>query len=83
MRKEFPMQMQATLGNPILVAVYSTALLLFGCAIGRWVHPPATALWLATAGGILMALHDSAMGILWFWLTARWVRSVIHHNKRG
>jgi hypothetical protein len=83
MRKEFPMKIQATLANPILVAVYSTALLLFGCAIGRWVHSPVTALWLAIAGGVLMAVHDTATGFLWFWLTAKWTHSVIERNSRG
>ncbi len=78
------MKMQATLGNPILIAVYSTALLLIGCAVGmHWAHTPATALWLCIAGGVLMAAHDTATGFLWFWLTARWADSVIRRNNRG
>ncbi len=81
--RESPMKMQATLGNPVLITVYSTALLLIGCAIGRWVHSPVTALWLAIAGGVLMAVHDTAIGFLWFWLTARWVRSVMQRNNHG
>jgi hypothetical protein len=83
LHKESHMKMHATLGNPILIMVYSTALLLIGCAIGRWAHPPATALWLAIAGGALMAIHDTAAGVLWFWLSARWAHSVIQRNSRG
>jgi hypothetical protein len=83
LHKESPTQMHATLGNPILIMVYSAALLLIGCAIGRWAHTPATALWLAIAGGVLMAIHDTATGVLWFWLTARWARSVIDRKDRG
>jgi hypothetical protein len=82
LQKESHMKMHATLGNPILIMVYSMALLLIGCAIGRWAHPPATALWLAIAGGVLMAIHDTAMGVLWFWLTARWANSVIELKDR-
>jgi hypothetical protein len=78
------MKMNATLGNPLLIAVYSAALLLIGCAVGmHWAHTPATAIRLAIAGGLLMAGHDTAMGILWFWLTARWARCVIERNHRG
>ena len=78
------MKMQATLGNPILIMVYSTALLFIGCAVGmHWAHTPATALWLCIAGGLLMAVHDTATGVLWFWLTARWAHSVIQRNTRG
>ncbi len=28
------MKMHVTLGNPILIAIYSAALLLIGCAVG-------------------------------------------------
>jgi hypothetical protein len=79
------MKMHVTLGNPFLIAIYSASLLLIGCAVGmHWAHTPATALWLAIAGGVLMAVHDTATGFLWFWLTARWVRSVmIQRNNRS
>ncbi len=79
--KESPMKMNVTLGNPFLIAIYSAALLLIGCAIGRWAHTPATALWLAIAGGVLMAVHDTVTGVLWFWLAARWVHSAIERRK--
>jgi hypothetical protein len=83
-QEESSMKMNATLGNPLLIAVYSAALLLIGCAVGmHWAHTPATAIRLAIAGGLLMAGHDTAMGILWFWLTARWARCVIERNHRG
>jgi hypothetical protein len=50
----------------------------------HWTHTPATALCLCLAGGIFMAAHDLATGFVWFWLTARWVRSVmIKRNNRG
>ncbi len=79
------MKMQATLGHPILIAIYSTALLLIGCGVGvHWNQKLPTVLWLCTAGGTLMAAHDLATGFVWFWLTARWVRSVmIERDKRG
>jgi hypothetical protein len=85
LHKEPSMKMQATLANPFLIALYSAALLLIGCGVGmHWAHTPATALWLCIAGGALMAMHDLATGVLWFWLTARWARSVmIQRNNRG
>ncbi len=83
LHKESPMKMQVTLGNPFLIAIYSAALLLIGCAVGmHWAHTPAAALWLCLAGGVLMAVHDTATGVLWFWLTARWAHSVIQRRDR-
>ncbi|MGB9152145.1 MAG: hypothetical protein WCD70_03555 [Alphaproteobacteria bacterium] len=44
LHKEPSMKMQATLANPFLIALYSAALLLIGCGVGRrWAHTPATA----------------------------------------
>jgi hypothetical protein len=85
LHKESPMKMQVTLGNPILIAIYSAALLLIGCGVGvHWTRTLPTALWLCIAGGIFMAAHDLATGFVWFWLTALWVRSVmIQRNNRG
>jgi hypothetical protein len=83
LHKESPMKMNVTLGNPFLIAIYSASLLLIGCAVGmHWAHTPATALWISLAGGLLMAVHDSATAILWFWLTARWAYSVIERKDR-
>lgn len=68
----------------MLIAIYSAALLLIGCAVGmHWAQTPATAIQLAIAGGLLMAVHDTVTGILWFCLTARWTRSVIGRNQGG
>lgn len=68
--------MQATLGHPVLIFLYSTALLLIGCGIGRhWIHTPV--IWCCLVGGTLMVVHDLATGFLWFFLSARWVRSVM------
>jgi hypothetical protein len=85
LHKESPMRMQVTLGHPILIAIYSAALLLIGCAVGvHWYHALPTAFWLCVAGGIFMAAHDLVTGFVWFWLTARWVRSVmIQGNNRS
>jgi hypothetical protein len=84
LHKESPRKMHVTLGNPFLIAIYSAALLLIGCAVGiHWAHTPATALCLAIAGGVLMAVHDTATGLIWFWLTARWAHSVIQRNNHG
>lgn len=80
--EESPMKVHVTLGNPFLIAIYSAALLLIGSAIGRRARTPSTALWLAIASGALMAIHETATGVLWFWLTARWVRSVMQRNSR-
>ena len=77
------MKMHVTLGNPFLIAIYSASLLLVGCGAGmHYAHTPATALCLAIAGGVLMAIHDTAIGLIWFWLTARWAHSVIQRNDR-
>jgi hypothetical protein len=76
------MEMKATLANPLLIAIYSAALLLIGCGVGiHWAHTPATALRLAIAGGVLMVVHDMATGILWFWLAARCARSEMQRNN--
>jgi hypothetical protein len=85
LHKESPMKMQVTLGHPILIAIYSMALLFIGCGVGvRFSHTLPTALWLCAAGSILVAVHDLATGFVWFWLTAKWVRSVmIQRDKRG
>jgi hypothetical protein len=85
LHKEFSMQMRATLANPILITLYSAALLLIGCGVGvRFHHSLPTALWICGAASILVAVHDLATGFLWFWLTAKWVRSMmIQRDRRG
>jgi hypothetical protein len=78
------MKMQATLSHPLLVAIYSTALLFIGCGVGvHWAHALPTARRICIAGGIFLVAHDLATGLVWFYLTAKWVRSVIPRDKRG
>jgi hypothetical protein len=78
------MQMRLTLGHPLLVTAYSASLLFIGSAVGaHCARKPATALWLCSAGGVLMAIHDATSCILFFWLTARWARSSIERSKHG
>jgi hypothetical protein len=82
--KEFPMkpEMKLTLANPFLTALYSASLLLIGYAVGaHWAHAPETALLVAAVGGVGMAAHDIALGLLWFWLTARWSHSVMRRDN--
>jgi hypothetical protein len=69
------------LANPWLILCYSTALLLIGSGLGRWVHTPATALRLCIAGGAIMACQDLCTGILWTVLAGRWARSVMAKSK--
>jgi hypothetical protein len=85
LHKESEMKMQATLGHPILITLYSAALLLIGCGVGvRFYHSLPTALWICGAGSILVAVHDLATGFVWFWLTGKWVRSVmVQRDTRG
>jgi hypothetical protein len=71
------MKMQASLGNPILIFIYTFAVLLLGCAIGaHWHRISGTAFCLVLAGAALMVIHDMATGVLWFWITANLARSV-------
>lgn len=78
--EESPRAMQATLGHPFLVFIYSTALLLIGCGVGRhWIH--ISAFWLSIAGGLLMVGHDFFTGLLMFYISARWVRSVMSQRN--
>jgi multisubunit Na+/H+ antiporter MnhB subunit len=66
------MKITASLGNPFLIFIYSLAILLLGCAIGlHWKASPGLALCLSAPGALLMVIHDMAMGVLWFWITAR------------
>lgn len=53
------MKMTASLGNPVLIFLYSLAILLLGCAIGlHWKGASGTACWLAALGALLMVIHD-------------------------
>jgi hypothetical protein len=78
---EHGMRMQVRFGNPILIFIYSLALLLFGCAIGMsWPKTPLVVLRIAFAGGALMIIHDLLMTFLWFSATAIWIRNLNKHD---
>ncbi len=82
LHQESPMKRSVSLANPFLITIYSASLVLIGCGVRmHWTHTPETALWPWMASGVLMAAHDSVMAILFFWLTARWARSVIERSK--
>jgi uncharacterized membrane protein YhhN len=68
--------MQVRFGNPILIFIYSFALLLIGCATGiRWPKTPLIAFRMVFVGGALMIIHDLLMTLLWFSATAIWMRN--------
>lgn len=65
--------MHMKLGNPLLIGIYSLALLLIGAAIGaRWGHSPHTAVWMAVLGAALMVAHDMLTGAIFFLVSAAW-----------
>jgi len=65
-------KLTVSLGNPFLILIYSLGLLLLGCAIGlHWKATPGLAFGIAALGAVLMVIHDMAMGVLWFWVTAK------------
>jgi hypothetical protein len=66
------MKMTASLGNPFLIFLYSLAILLLGCTISLfWKATPPVALCVAGLAAALMVIHDLAMGVPWFRVTAR------------
>lgn len=70
-------KISVTLANPFLIFLWSLAILLLGCAIGlHWKGTPGTALCVAAIGAVLMVIHDMAMGVLWFVVTAKMVGKV-------
>ena len=74
------MKMSVTLGNPILIFLYSLALLVSGGAIGiRW-----GASWhsmrFAVLGAILMIVHDWMAEFVWSCKTAKLLGAI--HNER-
>lgn len=65
------------LGNPILIGVYSLALLAFGAAIGcRWGQTPHYVILMIVIGALLMVIHDLATGILIFRISMAWAQKV-------
>jgi membrane protein YdbS with pleckstrin-like domain len=61
-----------SLGNPVLIFVYSVALLLIGCAVGmHWYQSRASAIWIAAAAAALMVVHDMLTGLIFASLSLR------------
>ncbi len=61
-----------SLGHPVLIFIYSLALLLIGCGIGmHWYQSRGSAIWIAVAGAALMVVHDTFTGLLFAPLTFR------------
>jgi membrane protein YdbS with pleckstrin-like domain len=61
-----------SLGHPVLIFIYSLALLLIGCGIGmHWYQSRGSAIWIAVAGAALMVVHDTFTGLLFASLTFR------------
>jgi hypothetical protein len=67
-----PEQFRVSLRHPAFVFIWGFSLLL----IGVYWHPsrPATLL-IATAGALVMAIHEVFYGFLWITLTAWWIGS--------
>jgi len=79
---EYIMRMQVRFGNPFLIFIYSSALLLIGCAIGmRWSKSPSVVFRMAFAGGALMIIHDLLMTLIWLSATAIWMRNCNRRNE--
>jgi hypothetical protein len=69
------MEMKMSLGHPILILLYSIALLLLGCAIGiHWHNSLWSASTVALLGAVLIIIHDWAIAVVMFLLAARWIR---------
>ena len=78
------MKMQATLGHPILIFLYTFSVFVMGSAAGAHLKRlSGTAFCLAFAGAVLMVIHDMATGILWFWVTATLRRAVYDREANG
>ena len=61
-----------SLGHPVLIFIYSVALLLIGCAIGmHWDQSRVSAIWIAVAAASLMVVHDMLTGLIFASLTFR------------
>ena len=61
------------LGHPILIVIYSLALLSIGAAIGvRWGHYPHVAIWMVVLGAGLMVAHDMLSFSIIFLVSTAW-----------
>jgi hypothetical protein len=66
---------EVTAGDPILIFLYSLALLILGCAIGiRW-GATWSALRVAFIGAALMIIHDWILAVILLWRAAKSARS--------
>ena len=70
------MKMEIRFGNPVLILLYSLALLLFGCAIGLcWSAAPSTAITIAVLASVLAVVHDTMMALISLWAARVWIRA--------
>ena len=61
------------LGHPILIVIYSLALLSIGAAIGaQWGHSPRIAIWMVVLGAGLMVAHDMLSFSIIFLVSTAW-----------
>ena len=61
------------LGHPILIAIYSFSLLLFGVALGaHYGHSPHVAIWMVVLGSGLMVAHDMLTCSIIFFVSTAW-----------
>lgn len=75
-------KLTVTLANPLLIFVWSLAMLLLGCAIGlHWRTTPGMALCIAALGAALMVLHDLGMSLVWFTVTAKLLAKARHDRS--
>ena len=73
--------MKMRLGHPVLILLYSFALLLLGCAIGlHWHNSLWSASKVALLGAMLMMIHDWMTAAVTFWITAQWLRKSTKHS---
>ena len=67
-------EMNVQLGHPVLIFIYSVALLLLGVAIGmHWHQSRSVAIWMAISGAVLMVIYESISGFIWCCFTASWI----------
>jgi hypothetical protein len=74
--KRLEMNMEIRFGSPVLIFIYSSALLLFGCAIGLyWSAAPSTAITIAILASVLAVVHDTMMALISLWAARVWIRA--------
>lgn len=73
-------ELKVQLGHPVLIFIYSLALLLIGCAIGmHWHQSRTAAIWIAISGAVLMVVYEATSGFIW----CSFMAALIHRNKRS